>query len=202
MKHGITLLAIEDSMDDFLLLKYALDSSDEIDVEIIHEDRLVGAIEAASKKKIDAAVIDLSLPDSFGLDTFVSFHQKHPLVPTIIMTGDKDHDIAVEAIQLGAQDYLFKGEPSATAIVRTIRYAIERQRLTTELKTALEHVKQLQGMLPICSSCKKIRDDKGYWNRLEEYFHEHSNLQFSHGICPDCVQKLYPGLIDKNRRLT
>jgi hypothetical protein len=102
--------------------------------------------------------------------------------------------MAFIAVQNGAQDYLFKGEPSPTAIIRTIRYAIERQRLMTELKTALDHVEQLQGMLPICSSCKMIRDDKGYWERIESYFCRHSTVKFSHGICPDCTKKLYPDL--------
>ena len=104
--------------------------------------------------------------------------------------------MAIEAVRKGAQDYLFKGEPSATVIIRTIRYAIERQRLMTELKTALDHIKQLQGMLPICSECKKIRDDKGYWNRIESYISRHSEVEFSHGICPDCAKKLYPELYE------
>ena len=80
------------------------------------------------------------------------------------------------------------------AIIRTIRYAIERQRLTTDLKTALDYVKQLQGMLPICSSCKKIRDDRGYWNRIGSYLSAHSDVEFTHGLCPDCAKALYPNL--------
>jgi len=59
---------------------------------------------------------------------------------------------------------------------------------------ALNHIKQLQGMLPICSVCKKIRDDKGYWNHIESYISSHSEVEFSHGICPECAQKLYPEL--------
>ncbi len=194
MKQKITVLIIEDNLDDFYLLKEVLESSEEVEAEILHEDRLENALSVAKHNAIDVAIIDLSLPDSFGLDTYVSFHEKYPLIPTIIMTGFKDHHTAFEAVQKGAQDYLFKGEPSATAIIRTIRYAIERQRLMTELKTALDHIKQLQGMLPICSECKNIRDDKGYWNRIESYISEHSEVVFSHGICPDCAQKLYPEL--------
>jgi hypothetical protein len=53
-------------------------------------------------------------------------------------------------------------------------------------------VKQLSGLLPICASCKKIRDDKGYWNQLEHYISEHSDVGFSHGICPDCVGTMFP----------
>lgn len=194
MKQDITVLIVEDSFDDYSLLKEVLESSEEVEAKIIHEDRLEGAISAAKNKVIDVAVIDLSLPDSFGLDTYVSFHEKYPLIPTIIMTGTKDYEMAFIAVQNGAQDYLFKGEPSSTAIIRTIRYAIERQRLMTELRTALDHVEQLQGMLPICSACKKIRDDKGYWNRIESYISRHSKVVFSHGICPDCARKLYPDL--------
>lgn len=60
-----------------------------------------------------------------------------------------------------------------------------------ELQNALDNVKQLSGLLPICAYCKKIRDDKGYWNQLEAYLQKHTEAQFSHGICPDCERKLY-----------
>jgi len=69
-----------------------------------------------------------------------------------------------------------------------------REKLIIELKEALAEIKTLSGMLPICSSCKKIRDDHGYWTQIEQYISEHSDAEFSHGICPDCVDKLYPGL--------
>lgn len=71
-----------------------------------------------------------------------------------------------------------------------------RQRTIAELQDALQKVKTLSGLLPICASCKKIRDDKGYWNHVESYIEHHSGAQFSHGICPDCVRKLYPEIAD------
>jgi hypothetical protein len=64
-----------------------------------------------------------------------------------------------------------------------------------ELSLALGNVKQLSGLLPICASCKKIRDDKGYWNQLEQYISAHSEVGFSHGICPDCVERVYPDYV-------
>ncbi len=67
----------------------------------------------------------------------------------------------------------------------------EREQLIQELQKALSEVRVLSGMLPICASCKKIRDDKGYWNQLEEYITSHSDVVFSHGICPECRKKLY-----------
>ncbi len=68
----------------------------------------------------------------------------------------------------------------------------EKEELIGDLKTALQEVKTLSGLLPICSSCKKIRDDEGYWHKLENYFHDHTDVDFSHGICPGCMKKLYP----------
>ena len=67
----------------------------------------------------------------------------------------------------------------------------ERERVIRNLQTALEEVKILQGLIPICASCKKIRDDKGYWNQIESYIEEHSNAAFSHGLCPECLDKEY-----------
>jgi len=69
----------------------------------------------------------------------------------------------------------------------------EREKLIAALTKALAEVKKLSGMLPICSCCKKIRDDKGYWNRLEAYIQEHSEAEFSHSICPECASRIYPG---------
>ncbi len=71
---------------------------------------------------------------------------------------------------------------------------LEKQRLTQELQTALNDVKILSGLLPICSSCKNVRDDNGYWNKIETYISRHSDADFSHGICPDCAKKLYPDI--------
>lgn len=192
MKQKITVLIIEDNPDDLLLLQEALGTSAEIDAVVLHEERLQSALDAAGKNHVDVAVIDLSLPDSFGLDTFLSFQSRFPAIPAIIMTGGKDQEMAFTAVQNGAQDYLFKGEQSSTAIVRTIRHAIERQRLTHELKSALERVAQLEGMLPICAACKRIRDDAGEWNHIEHYISRRTNVAFSHGICPDCAKRLYP----------
>lgn len=71
-------------------------------------------------------------------------------------------------------------------------HELERERLVTELREALDNVKTLSGFLPICSHCKKIRDDKGYWKAIEEYISQRSDAQFSHGICSECFEKLYP----------
>ncbi len=73
----------------------------------------------------------------------------------------------------------------------------EKENLIIDLQNALSEVKKLSGLLPICSSCKKIRDDRGYWNGVETYISEHSEAEFTHGICPDCMRKLYPEIADE-----
>jgi len=79
-------------------------------------------------------------------------------------------------------------------IVERKRIEQEREKLIAQLQFALSEVKTLRGFLPICSSCKKIRDDKGYWNQIESYIRDHSEAEFSHSMCPECVKKLYPDL--------
>jgi PAS domain S-box-containing protein len=82
------------------------------------------------------------------------------------------------------------------AVASTERDISERKKAEAEreryLQEALQKLKILSGLLPICASCKKIRDDKGYWNQIESYIHNHSEAEFSHSICPECAKKLYP----------
>jgi len=73
----------------------------------------------------------------------------------------------------------------------------EREELILELRDALKKVKTLSGLLPVCSSCKKVRDDKGYWSQLDAYISQHSEAEISHGLCPDCAKKLYPEYWEK-----
>ena len=69
---------------------------------------------------------------------------------------------------------------------------LNKEKLILDLQKSLNEVKTLKGLLPICASCKKIRDDKGYWNQIESYMRKHFDAEFSHSICPECAKKLYP----------
>ena len=77
---------------------------------------------------------------------------------------------------------------------------LKKEMLISELQNTLKEVKTLRGFLPICSSCKKIRDDKGYWNQIEAYISNHSEASFSHGICPECAKKIYPEIYDELKK--
>lgn len=94
------------------------------------------------------------------------------------------------------------GEPHILSSVDDIssrkQAELERERLVADLQSALARVRQLSGLLPICASCKRIRDDQGYWNQIEVYISEHSDADFSHGLCPECVAKLYPDIDDRD----
>jgi PAS domain S-box-containing protein len=83
----------------------------------------------------------------------------------------------------------------AVAVDVTERRKLEaaREQLRLQYEEAMEKIRTLTGFIPICASCKKIRDDKGYWQQVEDYISEHSQAEFSHGLCPDCAAKLYPG---------
>lgn len=92
------------------------------------------------------------------------------------------------------QDFRIMRDKALEEIKQRKRVEEEREKLIDELKVALDEVKILSGFLPICSSCKNIRDDKGYWNQIENYISKHSEAEFSHSICPECAKKLYPDL--------
>jgi PAS domain S-box-containing protein len=94
-----------------------------------------------------------------------------------------DQDLLLMMSAMGGQIGLFLSRRRAEA---------ERERLLTELQHALANIKTLHGLLPICASCKKVRDDSGYWNRIEDYVRDRSQAEFTHGICPDCARKMHP----------
>ncbi len=104
---------------------------------------------------------------------------------------------AVKDVEVFSGPITLHGEQVLYSIVNDISerkaHEQERERLITKLGQALDEIKTLQGILPICATCKKIRDDKGYWNQLETYFRNHSEVEFTHGICPECQEGLYSG---------
>ena len=115
------------------------------------------------------------------------FYFKHRLA-----TGEIRH------VEVYSGPVALKGKQLLYSIIHDIserrRLEEEKERLIFELRDALSKIKTLSGLLPICASCKKIRDDKGYWQQIESYIRDHSQAEFSHGICPECIKKLYPDL--------
>jgi two-component system sensor histidine kinase UhpB len=124
----IKILLIEDSLTDAMLLQEHLSAVEFEKFEINHVQRLDEALALLRTEHFNVALIDLTLPDSTGPDTFARIQREAPLLPLVILTGLGDEMLAVEAVRRGVQDYLIKGQSDARQIVRAIRYAIERSR--------------------------------------------------------------------------
>jgi DNA-binding response OmpR family regulator len=193
----ITILYIEDNFSDVVLVEEMLADETKRSYSLENAPTLAAGMERLEAGGIDLALLDLSLPDSQGLETFLTLKNKLSGVPVIVMTGTDDESLAVKAVQAGAQDYLVKRQLDTNLLVRAIRYAIEREKLIASLRQAFEQIKTLKGFIPICASCKNVRDDKGFWHQVEAYISDRSEAEFSHGICPDCAQKLYPDFMKK-----
>jgi CheY-like chemotaxis protein len=152
-------------------------------------------------KGIDApglAILDVMMPEMDGLEICRKVRGlRSPSPPfLILLTAMSAKDDVVNGIEAGANDYLSKPFHREELRVRVgvgVKM-LELQKILSirvkELEDSLLQVKQLQGMLPICSYCKQVRDDKNYWHKVENYISTRVNIEFSHGVCPDCLARL------------
>lgn len=154
-------------------------------------------------QKADAprlAILDWMMPEMDGLAVVrrVRAEIKGPQPYLIMLTTKAEKEDIVAGLDAGADDYLSKPFHPAElrARVQVGKRLVETQdELTaqiTKLQQALDHIKALQGILPICMHCKKIRNDAGYWEQVESYISHHSDALFSHSICAECLKKHYP----------
>jgi AmiR/NasT family two-component response regulator len=155
------------------------------------------AVRLTASLEPDVVIMDIQMPEMDGLEAARTIRDICP-TPVVLLKAYETPDLIAKAGEVGVGAYLVKPS-NARDMQRTMMIAIARfadlmklKRLNEELQDALDNIKTLQGLLPICSSCKKIRDDQGYWTQIESYIRLHSNVEFSHGICPACAKKLYP----------
>ncbi len=141
--------------------------------------------------------------DKVSKAIYKSFKEKHAVVEAKLALKDGRkihyHFTGIGFTNNGANYLVGMG----VDVSERVRAQEEKESLIIDLQNALSKVKLLSGFLPICASCKKIRDDKGYWNQIESYIRTHSEAEFTHSICPDCTKKLYPEFVasfDKKRR--
>jgi YesN/AraC family two-component response regulator len=150
----------------------------------------------------DLVVTDIRMPVMDGLQMARAIRAQGSDVPVIVTTAYSDASFLLDAIDIGIDQYVMKPiamrkltaaiEKCATIIENAEavkRHHEERERLIGELQAALARVKLLSGLLPICSSCKKIRDNKGSWKQMEVFISDHSETEFTHGYCPECAAK-------------
>ena len=151
------------------------------------------------------AILDWMMPGMDGVAVTRAAREMPALTPTyiILLTAKTEKPDIVAALEAGADDYLtkpFDREELGARVWAGLRIVSLQENLVDrvqELEDALANVKQLQGMLPICSYCKRIRDDKNYWQKVENYIGDHSEAVFSHSVCPDCYQSTVRPRLDK-----
>ena len=175
--------------DEIIILKCILVDLRRSDYSVDTAENGEQALAMLEKEKYDLVITDLMMEGIGGLELLAEIKKKSPDMPVIIMTGYGELDSAIEALRLGAADYLLKPCNNEELILR-VENCIDKVELQKK-------VKFYESILPICSVCKKIRDDAGKgsgdgdWKPLEEYLARNVGLDLSHGICPECSDNLY-----------
>ena len=200
------ILIAEDNLTHQLMLKHVFS-------ELGYEPVVTGDGRAACEimLKPDApklAIIDWLMPGMEGVEVCRKIREAKFYEPAylIILTSRDETEDIVKGLKAGADDYMVKPYNVQELQVRigVGRRFVELQTMLTgrikELEAAQAQIKILQGILPICTYCKKIRDDKQYWQQVETYVTDHSQAQFSHAVCPDCYKKHVQPVLDLQKK--
>lgn len=159
------------------------------------------ALEKVTAEAPDLILLDVELPDILGTEICARLkndpdHQNRYIM---MLSGRRTASAdQADGLEAGADGYIARPVSNRELLsrvklmVRLIRAERKNDTYISELERAIEQIKVLSGIIPICMHCKQIRDDKGYWNQLEAFISKHSNAQFSHGICDVCLDKHYP----------
>jgi PleD family two-component response regulator len=185
-----TVLIVDDAAENLRILMELLKD----DYRVIPMKSAEAALEKLAQDPLpDLALLDIVMPemDGYELCSRLKGDPRTEEIPVIFITAVSEAMDDAKAFELGAVDYVPKPFNPLTVKAR-VNTHIKLHRTLKELQDALKDIRTLSGLIPICASCKKIRDDKGYWSQVEEYIEERSDAQFSHGICPKCRDELYP----------
>ena len=221
--HALVLL-VDDQPHIAALVRLALAHQKDIDFHYCSDPG--EAIETANQLRPTVILLDLAMPKISGLELLKRFRENEGTrdVPIVVLSAEEEARTKGKAFTLGANDYLVK-VPASIEMRARVRYhsraylnGVQRQeafdalrksqqqlvkkntelvKANQDLDAALAKVQQLRGLLPICSSCKKIRAEDDTWSEVESYIQKRSNALFTHSICPECMEALYPGI--KNR---
>lgn len=197
MDKRFRILAVDDEPINIQVIKAALKEEYDFLTAMNGHD----AVALLEQYKPDLILLDVLMPDLNGFEvcSIIKADERYADIPILFMTALDSHEGELQGLKLGAVDYLTKpvniellkvrvrnhlALKERNDLIREQRDLLARQK--EQLEAALAQVKQLEGIIPICSYCKKIRDDHQSWHQLEDYISEHSEALFSHGICPEC----------------
>lgn len=211
----MAILIVDDSQDEQELLSIRLRAAGY--GSLIVADSAEAAFEILDLEhagqrtgEVDLILMDIIMPGVGGLDACRRIKATERLrdIPIIVITVMTDEKDLLAAFAAGAMDYIRKPVNPAELVARVssaltlkeernARKAREQELLmrTEELERALREVKVLRGLIPICSKCRKVRTTTGGWKQLEEYIQDHSEAEFSHGICQVCMKEVYPDIM-------
>jgi AmiR/NasT family two-component response regulator len=207
-QNKIKVLVVE---DDFLVSLMVQRMVEEIGYEVAATANNGNeAVERTKEIKPDIVLMDIKMTDMDGIEA-AKIIQKEIPTPVVMLTAHETPELLEQASDAGVGAYLVKPvnvrELENAITISKARFQdmqklrevnLKLEQRNADLEKALSHIKTLTGLLPICASCKKIRDDSGYWHQVEAYVQDHSDAEFSHGLCPDCVENYYSDLINEN----
>jgi DNA-binding response OmpR family regulator len=200
MDKRFKILVVDDEADNLQVILSALNDKYEILTALDGHD----AISLLTEHKMDLILLDVMMPDINGFEVckIIKANSSFVDIPVIFLTAMDSLEGARQGLDVGGIDYLTKPvdldllklrvrnhieTKERNDLVKEQRDLLVRQK--AELEAALVSIKQLEGIIPICSFCKKIRADQESWQLLEQYFTEHSQAIFCQGVCPDCLEK-------------
>lgn len=205
-KSNYTVLIVDDEKINLELISNILENEG---YKIEQANSSKKALQFFDKKTADIILLDIMMPEIDGFEVCIHLKKepKTANIPIIFITSLADTNTQAKGFEAGCVDFISK-PPSPSILSARIKTHIElkmhRDELeqlvrsrTSELQKAMEQINTLKGLLPICANCKKIRDDKGTWNKIEAYIQKRSKVEFTHGICPNCARKLNPELYDE-----
>jgi DNA-binding response OmpR family regulator len=174
------------------------------------------ALDVVMEEEFDCILLDIMMPGMDGLEVCrrIKDQPGKKNIPIIFLTARTEKADIISGFEAGAVDYLTKPFNAIELLARVnthvqlkkIRDLLEKtnlelaaknehlEKLNAELQETLKKLETLEGIIPICSFCKKIRDDQGYWDQVDSYISKHTRALFSHGLCPECLKKHYPDL--------
>lgn len=201
---GGTILVVDDMPETVELLKDILEKEG---YQVYSSENGKLAIESIEAHLPDLVLLDIHMPVMNGFEVFkwMRARQESQDIAVIFLSAYMESDVRVNGLKMGAVDYITKPCACEEVLARVrIHMELRHSRsmlqnrnetlrlINIQLQQALDNVKVLRGLIPICANCKKIRGDEGYWEAVDQYISEHSEAKFSHGICPDCIKSLYP----------